>query len=96
MLRPIGRSLVLNEGIAGIEPPSTLDALTDLIASLRGRVSIEDAEPPRPDLSRFAIHCRRGLYRPWFAYDCLRARPEEQPLSEEVLLPGNVSTVDFS
>ena len=95
-LRPIGRSLVLNEGIAGIEPPPTLDALTDLIASLRDRVSIDDAEPPRPDLSRFAIRCRRGLYRPWFAYDCLRARPEEQPLPEEVLLPGNVSTVDFS
>ena len=95
-LRPIGRSLVLNAGIAGIEPPPTLDALTDLIASLRGRVSIDDAEPPRPDLSRFAIRCRRGLYRPWFAYDCLRTRPQEQPLSEEVLLPGNVSTVDFS
>ena len=39
---------------------------------------------------------RRGLYRPWFAYDCLRTRPQEQPLPEEVLLPGNVSTVDFS
>ena len=63
---------------------------------MRGRVEIDDAPLPRPDLSRYAIRCRRGLYRPWFAYDCLRARPEEQPLSEEVLLPGNVSTVDFS
>lgn len=95
-LRPIGRALVLNDGISGIEPPPTLDALTDLVASLRGRVSVDDAEPPRPDLSRFAIRCRRGLYRPWFAYDCLRARPQEEPLSDEVLLPGNVSTVDFS
>ena len=103
-LRPIGRSLVLNEGIAGIDPPPTLDTLTDLVASLRGRVGIDDAPLPRPDLSRYAIRCRRGLYRPWFAYDCLHgaaracgcAHPEEQPLSEEVLLPGNVSTVDFS
>ena len=95
-LAPIGRSLVLNEGISGIEPPPTLDALTDLVVSLRDRIVIDDAEPPCPDLGRFAIRCRRGLYRPWFAYDCLRTRPQEQPLSEEVLLPGNVSTVDFS
>ena len=95
-LRPIGRSLVLNEGIAGIEPPPTLDALTDLVASMRDRVEIDDAPLPCPDLSRFAIRCRRGLYRPWFAFDCLRTRPQEQPLSEEALLPGNVSTVDFS
>lgn len=95
-LRPIGRSLVLNEGIAGIKPPPTLDALTDLVASMRDRVEIDDAPLPCPDLSRFAIRCRRGLYRPWFAFDCLRTRPQDPPLSEEVLLPGNVSTVDFS
>ena len=95
-LAPIGRSLVLNEGIEGIEPPPTLDALTDLIVSLRGRVEIDDTAPPRPDLSRYAIRFRRGLYRPWFAYDCLRTRPWEQPLAEETTLPGNVATVDFS
>lgn len=95
-LAPIGRALVLNEGIDGIEPPPTLDALTDLVVSLRGRVRIDDAEPPCPDLSRYAIRFRRGLFRPWFAFDCLRTRPWEQPLREETALPGNVAAVDFS
>ena len=96
-LAPIGRTLVLNKGIDGISPPPTLDALTDRIISLRGHIAVDDSPPlPCPDLSRFAIRFRRGIFHPWFAYDCLRTHPEEQPLAEEVLLPGNVSTINFA
>ncbi len=95
-LAPIGRSLVLNEGIAGIDPPPTLDSLTDLIVSLRDRIVIDDSEPPPPDFGRYAIRCRRGLYRPWFAYDCLRTRPQDQPLLEDCTLPGNLARIDFA
>ena len=95
-LAPIGRALVLNEGISGIDPPPTLDQLADIVASLRGRIRLDETEAPRPDLGRHAIRFRRGLYRPWFAYDCLRTNPELAPLDGETSLPGNVATVDFS
>ena len=38
-LKPIGRKLVINEEITGIEHPSTLDAFTDLIMGLRYRIN---------------------------------------------------------
>lgn len=37
-LAPIGRDLVLNEEITGIEPPATLDGFTDLVLSLHERL----------------------------------------------------------
>ena len=94
-LAPIGRALVLNQGIEGIDPPPTLDALTDLVAGLRGQIRADDSEPPCPALSRYAIHFRRGVFHPWFAYDCLRARPDIAHLDEEAALPGNVAAIDF-
>lgn len=42
-LTPIGRDLVLNEEITGINPPATLDAFTDMVVDLRGR--LEDSSP---------------------------------------------------
>lgn len=37
-LAPIGRDLVLNAEITGIQPPATLDGFTDLVVSLRERL----------------------------------------------------------
>ncbi len=93
---PIGNALVLNDGIEGISPPPTLDGLADLLAGLRGHVRIDESAPPCPDLGRYAIRFRRGLCRPWFAYDYRRFRPDLAPLDGETILPGNVATIDFS
>lgn len=40
-LAPIGRSLVLSREITGIDAPRTLDAFSELICSLQGRVGLE-------------------------------------------------------
>ena len=76
-----------------LEP--TLDALTDMLIALRGRVRLDETTPPRPDLKRYAIRFRRGVFRPWFSYDFRRFRPDLAPLGEETALPGNVATIDF-
>ena len=94
-LAPIGNALVLNEGIEGIDPPKTLDALTDMLIALRGSIRLDETTPPRPDLKRYAIRFRRGVFRPWFSYDFRRFRPDLAPLGEETTLPGNIATIDF-
>lgn len=102
-LAPIGRSLVLNEGINGIKPPPTLDAFTDLLIGLRDRVSIrkEDlAEPtPMPDSFRYAIHARSTVLRPFFANDFrklgIESLPETSACAEIVRLSGNVTEITF-
>ena len=43
-LKPIGRKLVINDGITGITHPETLDGFTDLIMDLRERVSLRESE----------------------------------------------------
>lgn len=69
-LKPIGRKLVLNNGVTGIEPPPTLDAFTDMVTELRGRVESRGPwDEPQPDLSRFVLHAECGVFAPWFAQD---------------------------
>ncbi len=94
-LAPIGRSLVLNDGIEGIAPPKTLDDLTDMLIAMRGRIRIDETEAPCPWLGQFAIRFKRGVFRPWFSYDFRRFRPDLAPLDEEIALPGNVTAIDF-
>jgi ADP-ribosylglycohydrolase len=45
-LAPIGRKLVLNKQIVGIQHPKSLDAFTDLVVDLRQRLG--DQAPPAP------------------------------------------------
>ena len=39
---------------------------------------------------------RRAVFRPWFRFDFRHRRPETTPVKEDILLPGNVTTIDFS
>ena len=94
-LAPIGRTLILSRGIEGIDPPKTLDGLTDMLVALRGRIRIDETEAPCPDLGKFAIRFRRGVFRPWFALDFRRFHPEDAVLDGETTLPGNVAEIDF-
>lgn len=53
-LKPIGRNLVINKGVVGIEPPSTLDGFTEMVIDLQRRIG--EKKPPEcqavmPDVS---------------------------------------------
>jgi ADP-ribosylglycohydrolase len=55
-LAPIGRDLVLSPGITGLNPPSTLDAFTDLVLELRERL---DGKPPaEKEITQDASHLK--------------------------------------
>ncbi len=94
-LAPIGNALMLSADIVGIDPPKTLEELTDMLIALRGRIRLDETEAPCPDFGQYAIRFKRGVFRPWFAYDFRKFRPDLAPLDEEVVLPGNVVTIDF-
>lgn len=95
-LAPIGRSLVLNPEITGINPPATLDGFTDLVVGLKDKVYLGSLEAPRPDLSRFEIEMRESVCRPWFALDYRKFKPHMNGNTRTTRAPGNKITVDFS
>lgn len=90
-LKPIGSDLVISKGIKGITPPPTLDALSDLVASLRDRIEIvEEPEPPKPDFSHSEIHFRTALFKPWFAQDDQKFCPSLAKAESELwIAPGH-------
>ena len=94
-MKPIGRALVLNEGITGIEPPPDLEAFSDLLLGLRGRIRVDESTAPEPDFSRFEIPCRQSFFRPWFASDFRKFAPRPQQGGRRLRLPGNLTEVDF-
>ena len=95
-LKPIGHSLVVSKEINGIQPPATLEAFTELVAGLRNRVTLKDAPETEFDLKPFAIPARRSVFHPWFAGDFRKFNPALSDNAETVLLPGNLTTIDFS
>lgn len=95
-LAPIGNSLVLNEGITGIDAPATLDEFTDLVISLREKITIEEIDVPMPDLDQFQIRFRYSVFKPWFASDFCKFTPAIAVDAKIFTVPGNLFTVDFS
>ena len=95
-LKPIGHSLGVSKEISGIQPPATLEAFTELVAGLRNRVTLKDAPETEFDLKPFAIPARRSVFHPWFAGDFRKFNPALSDNAETVLLPGNLTTIDFS
>jgi ADP-ribosylglycohydrolase len=86
-LKPIGRKLVLNDGIVGITPPRTLDEFTDMIISLRSRIAVcQDQLMPQIIHTRYALKTECGLFTPWFAQDENKFFPK---------LPGNIKKYAF-
>ncbi len=89
-LNPIGRKLILNDGIKGIAYPDTLDEFADLIVALRKRVSLrEEKNSPELDLSRHAMHAECGVFAPWFAQDDSRFQPQLPVEVEKRRFAGN-------
>lgn len=101
-LKPIGRSLKLSPEIAGINPPDTLDAFTDLVLNLKERLG--GRCPPKPDpvvKPQRQIVTRIGFKEvPWFGQGwqfnkrMLLDLPEMKPTAFEGTV-GTYNSADF-
>ncbi|MBQ6596730.1 MAG: ADP-ribosylglycohydrolase family protein [Lentisphaeria bacterium] len=95
-LAPIGRSLLVSKEIVGIDPPASLDEFTDLIISLKDRISLKKTESVPFEAKRYEIPCKVSYFHPWFAADFRRFQPKPAENEETVLLPGNLIELDFT
>lgn len=99
-LKPIGRNLVINKEITGIEPPETIDEFTDLVIRLRERIG--GKFPPQCvnsfDTEEHQIKVEAGFVN-WFAQDNrLHLHPAPQmPENTKILnLPGTKASIKIS
>ncbi len=83
-LAPIGRDLVLSPGIVGLNAPDSLDAFTDLVQTLRGRLGENWPEPEIMAQSAAHLQVRAEI---GYAASLL-ARAEDAPKLLGVELPG--------
>lgn len=96
-LNPIGRKLIINDGITGITHPETLDGFTDLLISLRDKITLrEEGDLPRMDLSAYRLAADCGVFSPWFALDDLQFSPKLPQETETVVFPGTSGSIDTS
>jgi ADP-ribosylglycohydrolase len=86
-LRPIGRKLVINDGITGITHPDTLDGFTDLIISLGERVKLRETVE-EPDFVATPVKAECGLFKDWFAQDPGKFDPKLPEVCETIEFPG--------
>lgn len=110
-LAPIGRDLVLNDQIIGLDHPSTLDDFTDLVESLRDRLAAVGHQPPADtdfDPAAHAIPVKLGYtnttYGKWTVRDQTELPPAGGPELTKVelrhaTLPGTwvrIPRTDFA
>jgi ADP-ribosylglycohydrolase len=94
-LQPIGRDLVLNPGARAIDPPATLDGLTDMVLRLRDRID-DTIEPPAETqpIAWPGIEVLRG-FTTWLAIDApgVTGMPQLDDM-QPVHLPGYMATLE--
>lgn len=97
-LKPIGRKLVINAGITGITHPSTLDGFTDLIVSLRERVSTRSpkSEPDTSAVDKQKIKAETGIFQSWFAQDSGKFSPALRDTAKIREFPGSHGKIPAS
>ncbi|OGV35580.1 MAG: hypothetical protein A2020_07205 [Lentisphaerae bacterium GWF2_45_14] len=94
-LKPIGRKLVINDGITGITHPDTLDGFTDMIISLRGKVSLRKEQAvSQIDLSTHTLKAECGIFSPWFAQDENKFAPAMTSGVEVLEFQGTSGRID--
>ena len=87
---------MVSKEITGIQAPATLDEFTDLVVALKDKVSLKQTPVLPFDLKPFAIRAKRSVFCPWFAEDYRKFKPVPAADAKEILLPGNLTTVDFT
>lgn len=78
-LNPIGRKLIINDSVHGINHPATLDAFTDQIIRLRERLTVNTnatIESPASSWKPFTIEADCAVVYPWFVQDCGKFAPK--------------------
>jgi ADP-ribosylglycohydrolase len=97
-LKPIGRKLVINDGITGITHPATLDEFTDQVISLRERVSLRNSreEPDIDVIRKQKIKAETGIFSDWFAQDDGKFSPHLNEPVETCEFPGNYGSIPAS
>ena len=97
-LRPIGRKLVINDGITGINHPPTLDGFTDQVISLRERVSLRSSkcEPNMDMLNKQKIKAETGIFSSWFAQDSGQFSPHLNKPTGICEFSGNYGSIPAS
>jgi ADP-ribosylglycohydrolase len=97
-LKPIGRKLVINDGITGITHPATLDEFTDIVIDLRERVTLRDskAEPKVKLINNQKIQAEAGIFADWFAQDSEQFLPHLNEPTEICEFPGNYGSIPAS
>jgi len=94
-LKPIGRKLVINDGITGIHPPDTLDDFTDMIIDLRNKVSLrKEKETPQVDLSKYGVKAECGIFSPWFPQDEGKFAPAMPAKTKIFKFSGTLGSID--
>jgi len=89
-LKPIGRKLIINDGITGITHPNDLDGFTDQIISLQSRIKISsDSETMNSTFKTKVITAECGLYQPWFVMDPGKFNPVMPENTEINVFDGN-------
>lgn len=94
-LKPIGRNLVVSKEIIGINPPATLDELTDLIMEWQGKIVCDDTLPVEPNWKDFEIHAETGVSVPKSRGDISREKINAIELTD-VTFKGNLNQIDLS
>lgn len=81
-LAPIGRQLVLNREITGIDPPATLDEFTDLVIDLRERLAGAAPAPTEVDFdpSDWVVPVEVAWYNTAFGKWAVRDHTELPPV----------------
>ena len=94
-LKPIGRKLVINDGITGIIHPSTLDDFTDMVVDLRERVSLRVSQPETNinAINNHRLRAEAGIFAEWFAQDAGRFSPRLSEPTKIHEFPGNYGSI---
>ena len=97
-LKPIGRKLVINDGITGISHPDTLDEFTDMVIALRDRVSLRTSKNQADvkAVSRQKLRVETGIFTGWFAQDSGRFSPCLNSPGEIGEFSGNYGSIPAS
>lgn len=97
-LKPIGRKLVINDGITGITHPATLDGFTDMLIDLRERVSLRNStdKPSLEAVNQQKIKAETGIFSSWFAQDSGRFSPKLNKPTEICEFSGNYASIPAS
>jgi ADP-ribosylglycohydrolase len=99
-LKPIGRKLVINDEIIGINPPATIDDFTDLVIDLKSRLGgkYPSAGKEKFNLKKYQIKVKAGFID-WFAQDNrlhLNSAPKMPDNTKEYVFSGTMGELPAS